>query len=212
MTFDERVATLRDKVTSRLGEYRSRHVLSTEREAARLAAIYLPEKEAEVRISALLHDITKEYDSNKQLQILSDFGIIVDGVARRSPKVFHALTAALVIPGEFPEFATDEIVSAVKNHTTGAADMPLLDCIIYLADYIEPCRTFDDCVALREYFWGGIENCFSEKEKLVHLYKTMVMSFDLTIQNLINEQSVIASDTFSARNAFLMKISEESEK
>lgn len=211
MMQNERLDSLRSEITSRLGEYRARHVLSTEKEAARLAAVYMPEKEEVVRISALLHDITKEYDDKKQLQIFSDFGIIIDNVALSSPKVFHAWTAALLIPEEFPEFATDEIISAVKNHTTGNPDMSLLDCMIYLADYIEPSRRFEDCKKLRDYFWGELQNLATEKEKLIHLYKTMVMSFDLTIENLINEQSVIAPDTFSARNAFVMKISEESE-
>ena len=209
MTRDEKICVLRKKVTENLGDYRAQHVLSTEEEAARLAKVYIPEKEYEVRISALLHDITKEYNTERQLQTLSDFGIIIDSVMLKSPKVFHSLTAPLIIERDFAEHATDEILSAVRKHTAGAADMSIFDCMIYLADYIEPTRTFSDCKKLREYFWSGIDSCTSPEDKLQHLYKTMVMSFDLTINNLINEHCVIAPDTFSARNAFLMKISEE---
>ncbi len=205
----DRLRILREEVTSRLGEYRSRHVLSTEKEAASLARVYIPEKEEEVRISALLHDITKEYDTHLQLQIISEFDIIVDSVVLNSPKVLHSVTAPLVIKRDFPEFATEEVLSSVRNHTTGAADMSIFDCMIYLADYIEPSRTFSDCRSLRNYFWSGIERYNSDKDKLLHLYKTMVLSFDLTVKNLINEHSVVAPDTFSARNMFLMKISEE---
>ncbi len=211
MTDVNLIQKLRTEVCSRLGEYRSRHVLSTEEEAARLAKIYMPHKETEVRISALLHDITKEYDVEKQLQIFSEFGIILDGVLLNSPKVFHSHTGALIIRRDFSEYATDEIVTAVKNHTTGASDMSLFDCMLYLADYIEPSRRFDDCKTLRSYFWDGIEKATDEKARLLHLYKTMVLSFDLTIANLINENCVIAADTFSARNAFLVKILEERE-
>ena len=200
--------TLRGIIVDSLGEYRAKHVLSTENEAAELAKIYIPHKEYDVRISALLHDITKEYSTEMQLQILSDSGIM-DGVMLKSPKVFHAMTAPIIIKRDFPEYATDEILSSIRKHTTGAADMSVFDCIIYLADYIEPERKFSDCKKLREYFWGGIKNCNYENEKLMHLYKTMVLSFDLTINNLVSEHCVIASDTFSARNAFLMKISEE---
>ena len=206
--YDEKILYLRGIITASLGEYRSRHVLSTEEEAVRLAAVYLPSKEREVRISALLHDITKEYDVNAQLQTLKDFGMVADDVLLNSPKVLHSVTAPFIIKRDFSEFASDEVISAVRNHTTGAADMSLLDCIIYLADYIEPLRSFEDCKKLREYFWSGIDACSSEKEKLLHLYKTMVMSFDMTIENLIDEHCVISPDTFSARNAFLMKISE----
>lgn len=199
------IAQLRNVIKNRLGEFRAAHVLSTEEEAVRIAEVYLPEKLEKVRISALLHDITKEYDSKKQLQILDDFGIIVDNVTVNSPKVFHAWTAALLIPTEFPEFADDEVIAAVKNHTTGSSDMSVLDMIIYLADYIEPLRKFEDCKKLREFFWSGVEKCSDKEELMLHLYKTMVLSFDMTISNLLEEQSVIASDTFSARNEFVLK-------
>ena len=208
---DEKIIDLRGVVTSSLGDYRSRHVLSTEEEAARLAKVYLPNKECEVRISALLHDITKEYDINAQLQILKDFGIEADAILLNSPKVLHSVTAPLIIKRDFSEFANEEVISAVRKHTTGSADMSLLDCIIYLADYIEPTRRFEDCKRLREFFWSGLEICKSDKEKLLHLYATMVMSFDMTIENLIDEHCVISHETFSARKAFLMKILEEND-
>ena len=196
---------LRRDIIDRLGDFRAKHVLSTEEEAVRIASVYLPHKLEKVRISALLHDITKEYDTKKQLQILKDFDIIIDNVAISSPKVFHAITAAAIIEKEFPDFVDEEVISAVRNHTTGCAEMSLLDMVIYLADYIEPLRKFEDCKKLREFFWSGLENISNETEKLLHLYKTMVMSFDLTIANLITEHCVIASKTFEARNAFVLK-------
>ncbi len=205
MDSEKKIGALRDAVVKRLGEYRARHVLSTEKEAVLIASEFIPEKTEKVRISALLHDITKEYDTKKQLQIFSEFGIIIDNVTMHSPKVMHALTAALLIPSEFPEFADEEVISAVKHHTTGCANMTLLDIVIYLADYIEPLRKFDDCKKLREYFWNGISSSVTQKEKLLHLYRTMVMSFDFTIENLMAEHGVIATDTFAARNAFILK-------
>lgn len=207
----ENINALRAEITQRLGEYRAKHVLSTEEEAVRIAEVYLPQSIDKVRISALLHDITKEYDVKYQLQILSDFGIIIDNVILNSPKVFHAITAAALIPIEFPQYNDEEIISAVKNHTCGHRDMSLMDIIIYLADYIEPLRRFEDCQKLREYFWSGVDGATDEKSRLLHLYKTMILSFDLTIKNLMAEGEVVAPMTFEARNAFILKckISEE---
>ncbi|MBQ6614571.1 MAG: hypothetical protein IIX18_04550, partial [Clostridia bacterium] len=102
---NKKISDLRSVITSSLGEYRSRHVLSTEEEAVRLAKVYLPDRESEVRISALLHDITKEYDTKKHLQVLSEFGIEVDDVLLNSPKVLHSVTAPLIITRDFNEFA-----------------------------------------------------------------------------------------------------------
>jgi len=199
------ISVLREQIQQRLGTFRAAHVLSTEEEAVRIAALYLPEQTEKVRISALLHDITKEYDVKQHLQIFDDFGISVDGTMMESPKVFHAKTAALLLPKEFPDYAFPEIISAVEKHTTGSVDMSMLDIIIYLADYIEPTRRFEDCKMLRSYFWDGLTTIDTEQEKKLHLYKTMVLSFDLTIQNLIREQTIIAPETIAARNAFVMK-------
>ena len=203
---EKKIEALRASVTSRLGEFRAKHVLSTEGEAARIAAVYLPEDEEKVRISALLHDITKEYTAEQQLAVFAEHGVAVDAVMRLSPKVFHAHTAALLIPQEYPEFADPAVLSAVDKHTTGSADMSYMDCIIYLADYIEPTRKFEDCKQLRAYFWDGIRAGNTAAENLTHLYKTMVLSFDLTIKNLLDEGCVVAPDTVAARNAFLVKL------
>ena len=212
MEHKDRIHALRAQIQMRLGEYRAMHVLSTEEEAARLAEVYLPDKIEKVRICALLHDITKEYDVKRQLQIFDEFGIICDDIMLASPKTLHAKTAAILIPSEFPEFADAEVISAVCKHTTGSADMSVMDMLIYLADYIEPTRTFADCKALRAYFWDGLANCATVREKELHLYRTMVRSFDFTIRSLIEERGVIAPDTIAARNAFVQKCEHSSEE
>ena len=42
------------------------------------------------------------------------------------------------------QFGVDdaEVLSAIEKHTTGAAKMSPLDCIVYLADSLEPGRSF----------------------------------------------------------------------
>ena len=62
------ILTLREKVKPYLTEKRYSHTLAVEKEAAYLGSIYLPEKIAELRVSALLHDVTKKCDFEKVLQ------------------------------------------------------------------------------------------------------------------------------------------------
>ena len=205
----EKIDALRCVVCETLSSYRAEHVLSVEKEAVRLAEIYLPEFVQKARISALLHDITKEYDVKKQLQIFAEFGIIIDNVTLCCPSVFHSKTAALLIPQMYPDFADPDILSAVAKHTTGSEEMSVLDCIIYLADFIEPLRKFEDCKKLRAYFWNGIREADAKEAREFHLYRTMVRSFDLTIRDLMDRGSVIAPDMFRARNAFLLKLESE---
>ena len=81
--------------------------------------------------------------------------------------------------------------------------MTLFESIIYLADYIEEGRTFIDCIELRNFFYGAVSKAQNMEEKLEALRKTMVLSFDLTIKNLIEESKPIDKDTIEARNYFL---------
>ena len=78
--------------------------------------------------------------------------------------------------------------------------MTVFESIIYLADYIEPTRTFDDCIRVRRCFWDGIRE---GREKYEVLRDTMILSFDLTIENLLREGALIDRETIAARNAFL---------
>ena len=78
----------------------------------------------------------------------------------------------------------DEIFSAIYYHTTGKAEMSVFEAIIYLADYIEDGRDFDDCVLLRDFFWDARPEKMNESERLAHLWRTMVKSVDFTVRQL----------------------------
>ena len=197
---------LRADVRSQMGEKRYNHTLGVEREIDKLAQLYCPEKREMLRAAALLHDITKEYTAQMQIEVMEKHGIAVSEASLRSPKLFHSLTASLIIPERYPEFASDELVRAVSVHTTGCGSMTLSDKLLYLADYIEDTRTFEDCVALRRFFWNGIDN---GEDILLHLDRTMVMSLDMTIRDLLERGKVIADDTLAARNSLILSLIKE---
>ena len=79
--------------------------------------------------------------------------------------------------------------------------MTLFEALIYLADYIEPTRTFEDCIKLREYFYENIEKDNGDKFEV--LRKTLILSFDMTIKNLIEENKQIDNDSIEVRNYFI---------
>ncbi len=56
-------------------------------------------------------------------------------------KFGHGLVGADIVQRELA-IDDEEILQAIRVHTTGAAKMSLLDKIIYVADYIEPGRDF----------------------------------------------------------------------
>ena len=207
MSFDERqIDTLRDRVRASMSEWRFTHTAEVEKMAVRLGELYLPEKLDVLRAAALLHDITKERSTQEHIDMLISHSKAVTHIDIMSPKTLHAKTAPLAIADEYAEFASDELLLAVARHTTGSADMTLLDMIIYLADYIDDSRSFDDCVRLREYFWGAHPEGMETEQRAEHLYKTLLLSFDMTLSALIREGEPISPDTVDARNATVCRL------
>lgn len=202
------IDSLRASVKSRMNAKRYSHTLGVEREAAALGELYMQGMIPELRCAALLHDITKNETVEKQLQYCAEFDIMLRDSDILSPKLFHAKTAAALISRDYAEYATENIVSAVRWHTTGRDGMSLFDALIYLADYIEDTRTFGDCVRLREYFWGKDPADMPDDERYAHLYRTMVMSVDLTVECLISESAFIDGDTVGCRNYYLNLLKE----
>ncbi|MBR4872908.1 MAG: bis(5'-nucleosyl)-tetraphosphatase (symmetrical) YqeK [Clostridia bacterium] len=206
MKFDEsRLAELRRSVSEGMSQKRFVHTAAVEEMARRIGELYLPREVDVLRAAALLHDITKEYSADKQLQICREFGIIISKQDMLTPKTFHAKTAAALIPVLYPDFADEDVISAVRWHTTGRAGMTLLEKIVYLADYIDESRTFADCVALRALFWDAEPQTMREEERLAHLNRVLIRSFDMTLASLIEEGAPVSDDTFSARNWLIVE-------
>jgi len=200
MITEERLDALRNSLCGEMSPKRYRHTVEVEKMAARLGEMYIPDRIMKLRAAALLHDITKEYYVDKHLLICADNGLALTREDLLAPKTFHARTAAALIPCLYPEFNDDEIISAVRWHTTGRRCMSLMEKLIYLADYIDMSRTFSDCVALREFFFGKEPEKMSAEERMAHLDDTLILSFDMTVRGLIEDGSVVSSDTFEARN------------
>ena len=201
---EEELNALRDAVKEYQTEKRYGHTLAVEREAGALGEIYLPGDVNRLRAAALLHDITKIYDTEKQLKILAEFGIMIRTEDSASPKLLHARTGELVASREFPHLVDKDIAGAVRWHTTGRAGMSIFEMLIYLADYIEDTRTFEDCVTLRSFFYKGIEGAESEEERLSVLRRAMILSFDMTVKCLIEEGALVDRDTIEARKWFIL--------
>ncbi len=198
------LAPLCAQIEARLGAKRFKHTLAVATECKALAKIFgLSDLDTRrLCISALLHDITKEKTVEEQVALCKTFNILYTACELASPKVFHAMTGACVAKAEFPEWVDDGICQAIARHTVGHPEMEQFDSLLYLADYIEETRTFPDCVKLRKFFYDGIT---AGQLPFVHLRKTLILSFDMTISILLQEGAVIAPDTFATRNALLLR-------
>ena len=145
---------LEAEVVALLNPNRVAHVLGCRDCAVELARLY-GENEVDAARAGLLHDITKAIDGPLQLTLCAEYGIVLDTFSRRFPKTLHALTGSLVAERIFGE--NENVVSAICHHTTGRADMTLLEKIIYIADYVERNRDFPGVEEMRALAYTDLD-------------------------------------------------------
>ena len=123
---EEMLAALREDIKPYLTGKRYAHTLAVEKAAAELGGIYLPDQVTKLRAAALLHDITKMADTEKQLQYCREFDIMVTASDRQSPKIFHAKTGAELAKRAFAAYADPVVIDGIRWHTTGHDGMTVL--------------------------------------------------------------------------------------
>lgn len=169
-------------VSQRLSEKRYKHSLGVADTAAQLAKQYGEDEEV-ARIAGILHDITKELSDKEQADIIKKYKIKLDDVEKNEPKLYHAITAPFYLRSCV--HVNDSIINAIRYHTTGRANMSLLEKIIYLADYIEPGRNFDGVEKIRKLAFQDINKALRE-------------ALEMSVQEVQSKGKVVHKNTLEA--------------
>ena len=202
----EELLELENTIKNVMSSYRYIHTIGV-RDAAKKIARYCYEGDiSELVAAALLHDISKEYSVEKQLDIMQKMNINLTDSDFMSKQIFHAFTAPYVIKNEYKIFSTENILSAVLNHTTGNPNMSLFDEIIFIADYVEDNRKHLNCVNVREKLYGAFNSSRDREECVAHLHKATMSVLELTIIDLLKNGKCLNERTVSTRNAFLSRV------
>ena len=132
----------------RLSAKRYQHTLNVRRMAVKLAKRWGadPEKAA---LAALLHDTAKELPREEMLQILNDNAIMAENAQNRPSPVWHGICAAILAQTQWG-VEDQEVLSAIRCHTTGKPGMSLLDEIVFLADMTSAERDYPEVDYLRK--------------------------------------------------------------
>jgi ribosome silencing factor RsfS/YbeB/iojap len=128
-------------------EKRILHSTRTADEAVALANRYGAD-EHKALIAGLLHDVAKGACKRGLLDVAKKYHVDVDPVERDNPELLHGKVGAAMVQADL-EIVDEDILSAIRWHTTGRAGMSLLEKIIYIADLIEPGRDFDGIDQIR---------------------------------------------------------------
>ena len=129
---------LRKKVKDVMTKARYEHTLGVEFTAASLAMRYGVDID-KAEIAGLLHDCAKCIDDEDKFDDCKKYKIELTDVEKRNPFLIHSKLGA-VYANKLYGIDDEEVISAIRFHTTGKPDMTLLEKIIFIADYIEPGR------------------------------------------------------------------------
>ena len=132
---------------SRLSEKRYEHTLRVAGTAEVLALAHGLDA-GRARLAALLHDAAREMEPDEFLDLAQEWHLRVGDPERQSPKLLHGPVAAELAKRELG-VDDEEVLEAVRAHTTGRPGMGPLALVLYVADKIEPARDYPSVGRLR---------------------------------------------------------------
>jgi len=183
--------TILHKLSEILDEERLTHSLGV-REACAVLAVRYGADVAKARIAGLVHDCARGLDDSQLLRLGERYGINIDEWKCSGLTLLHGPVGA-GLARELFGISDEEILHAITVHTTGSEDMGLLDLILFVADYIEPNRTFN-----------GVEEIRSAAEESLEL--AALKGYASTIKYLLDRDRLIHPRTIYSRNSLLAKV------
>lgn len=147
---------IRDYLKKNLKPSRYGHTLGVVNTAIKLAETYGEDKE-KAEIAALCHDVAKNMSEEELKKIIDDENIILSVDEKNTQELWHSIIAPIISKNIFG-VEDKEILSAMRWHTTGKENMTKLEKIIYLADLIEPSRSFNGVDEIREAAYEDLDS------------------------------------------------------
>lgn len=186
MTFQQIRQTLRHRLSAR----RFEHSIGVSDTAAQLAERHGVDVD-KAKLAGILHDCARDMPRNTLLHTAQAFGIVIGSIERRELALLHAPIGARLAQTVYG--VTDpDIIAAIADHTVGGPRMSLLSTVIYLADYVEPNRSFPGVDKLRSLAQSDLS-------------AAMLEAFDHSIQYIISRGGIIHPATVEGRNELLLR-------
>lgn len=181
-------AVLKD-IRERLSDFRYFHSLEVAESARRLAEKYGFDSER-AYIAGLSHDVLKELTKEEYFSFFERENIKLSALEKSAPKLWHSIAGAVYLRNTYG--FDDEIITAVRYHTTGRENMSLCEKILFVADFISLDRSYN-----------GVEDMRERAE--ISLEKAMEEGLRFTIEELSAKCLPIHPDTIACYNEILLK-------
>lgn len=180
---------IRDYLKNNLKPSRYGHTLGVVNTAIKLAEIYKEDK-AKAEIAALCHDVAKNMTIEELRKVIKDENITLSVDEENTQELWHSIIGPIIARKLFG-IEDEEILSAMRWHTTGKENMSKLDKVIYMADMIEPNRNFKGVDVLRRETFKDLDN-------------GVLQGLNHTIKYLLNKDVPININSIKARNYLLL--------
>lgn len=173
-----------------ISDKRLRHILGVEETAIKLSQIYNVSS-YKAMLAALLHDYAKEFTIEDVLFIAEKNKYSLDELERESTDLSHSKIGALIAKQKY-NINDEDVLNAIKYHTTGRENMSMLEKIIFISDAIEPSRNYRKVDEIRNMAFLDID-------------KAILLNINNTINFLISTNKCIHPDTILCRNDFIKR-------
>lgn len=152
-----------------LDKKRFLHSIGTYHTMLQLAQIH--DEDAEVAATTgLVHDCARKWSPMQIRKILEKQGHPISREDIPFPGIWHAQLSALMLKTTFG-VENEGMTAAIRFHPTGAPGMNRLARLLFIADYIEPTRSFESVVSIRNLTFTDWEAAFRVilKQKIDHV-------------------------------------------
>lgn len=147
---------------------RLKHTYGVSYEAAKLAAHY-GENVEKAKAAALCHDMLRNTDVSQLNDYIDDFAL--DKKLKNRPDLAHGKVAAAILRRDYG-IEDENFLNAVAYHTTGRKGMSTLEKIIFLADAIEPGRSYPSVEESRFLAYEDLDRaCLNVMENTIEYIK-----------------------------------------
>lgn len=132
------IREIQEELRIKLKGNRFEHTLGVQYTSVCLAMKYgCNLKKAE--LAGLLHDCAKQIAEKDMVELCEKYGEDISDFEYKHPFLLHGKAGACLAKMTY-DIKDEEILNAIRNHTTGRENMSLLEQIVFVADYIEPGR------------------------------------------------------------------------
>lgn len=131
MNYDKLLKILEKQVTPN----RYKHILGVISTSQKLSKIYFADY-TKCSLAAIFHDWCKNWSIDKLENYLNVNNLEFEKI----PLIYHGIVSFDLISKTYPNLVDNQILEAIKYHTSLCENPNIITQILFIADYIEPSR------------------------------------------------------------------------